>query len=164
MSTNRKNLITSRSANGSVIGTCYLLHFQHPYKHARNYLGWTGGDLNARLQAHAAGRGSRLMAVIGDEGIPWRLARVWEGLTRDVERHMKNQRMGPRWCPLCRSEAPARPRVLNDAKPADRVAAGAGITRLRPATLADLAALEQRYPLWTKVARHGREQAAEVAA
>lgn len=44
-------------------GTVYLLHFDAPYRHARNYLGWAD-DFDALLAEHAAGTGGRLTAVV----------------------------------------------------------------------------------------------------
>lgn len=79
--------------------TVYLLHFDTPYRHARHYLGSTD-DLAARLRAHQSGNGARLMEVVGEAGITWRLARTWEG-GREVERRLKRQHNGPRLCPIC---------------------------------------------------------------
>jgi len=84
------------------MSTVYLIHFDCPYKHARHYLGYTG-DLEARLKAHASGNGSRLMEVITEAGITWRLARTWAG-GRDIERRLKRQKNSPRLCPICRKE------------------------------------------------------------
>lgn len=81
------------------VGTIYLIHFDTPYKHARHYLGWTT-NLNSRLAAHAGGQGARLMAVIFEAGIPWKLARTWTG-TRSRERQLKRQGGASRRCPMC---------------------------------------------------------------
>jgi len=81
------------------MGTVYLIHFDKPYRHARHYLGYTG-DLDARLAAHARGRGARLMEVITKAGITWQLARTWEG-ARSLERRLKRQKNSPRLCPIC---------------------------------------------------------------
>ena len=81
------------------VGTIYLLHFDQPYQHARHYTGWTS-DLDARLAEHAAGRGARLLAVIGDAGIGFQLARTWTG-TRTRERRLKQSGGARRRCPLC---------------------------------------------------------------
>jgi predicted GIY-YIG superfamily endonuclease len=86
-------------------GIIYLIHFDTPYKHARHYTGWTT-DLDARLQAHRQGRGSRLMEVITKAGITWRLVRTWLG-GRDRERAIKDRHEAPRLCPEC--SAPPRP-------------------------------------------------------
>lgn len=86
-------------ARPALIGTVYLIHFDQPYQHARHYLGWTE-DITARLTAHAAGRGSRLMAVIKAAEIQWQLARTWPG-TRARERQIKRQGGASRVCPLC---------------------------------------------------------------
>lgn len=67
--------------------TVYLVHFETPYRHAKHYLGSTA-DLDARLAQHRAGTGARLMAVITDAGIGWRIARTWSG-DRRLERRLK---------------------------------------------------------------------------
>jgi hypothetical protein len=68
-------------------------------------------DLSARLADHAAGRGARLLQVVGELGIGWQLARIWTG-TRARERSLK-QRGAARRCPACRLAAlglqPPRP-------------------------------------------------------
>jgi predicted GIY-YIG superfamily endonuclease len=80
-------------------GTVYLIHLDKPYKHARHYLGWTN-NLDARLEAHQAGHGARLMEVVKAAGITWRLARTWPG-SRDRERAIKNRHEAPRLCLEC---------------------------------------------------------------
>jgi predicted GIY-YIG superfamily endonuclease len=80
-------------------GTVYLLHFDQPYKHARHYVGWAR-NVPRRLAEHAAGRGARLMAVVREAGIGWRLARLWPG-SRARERQIKRQGGHARHCPLC---------------------------------------------------------------
>lgn len=82
--------------------TVYLIHFDTPYKHARHYIGWTP-NLERRLRQHRQGEGARLLAVIKDAGITWRLARTWEG-GRDVERRLKNWHKARQMCPICRME------------------------------------------------------------
>lgn len=80
-------------------GTVYLLHFETAYRHAQHYTGWTD-DLPARLAAHEAGHGARLLAVVRAAGISWRLARTWPG-SRARERQIKRQGGASRRCPLC---------------------------------------------------------------
>lgn len=80
-------------------GTIYLLHFDRPYKHARHYCGWTA-NLDARLVEHATGHGARLLAVITQAGISYRLARTWHG-GRTRERQIKRQGGLSRCCPDC---------------------------------------------------------------
>jgi hypothetical protein len=91
---------------GRLVGVIYLLHFDRPIGDLTNprgfashYTGWTL-DLPARLVDHAAGRGARLMEVVGEAGIGWQLARVWAG-PRARERQLK-QRGAARRCPVCR--------------------------------------------------------------
>ena len=81
-------------------GTIYLLHFDQAVSdHARHYLGWAS-DLAARLEAHRAGRGARLMEVCAERGITWHVSRTWQG-TRDRERAIKDRAESPRLCPDC---------------------------------------------------------------
>ena len=88
-------------------GTVYLVHFsrrisdRHTCQH---YLGWTTGPVAERLAEHASGRGARLTQVAADRGIGMTLARTWDG-GRDLERRLKNQKHGPRLCPLCSGSA-----------------------------------------------------------
>ena len=82
------------------LGTVYLLHFETPYRHARHYTGWSA-NLPARLADHEAGRGARLLAVTLEAGIHAILARTWPGVTREVERRLKNQGGASRRCPAC---------------------------------------------------------------
>jgi hypothetical protein len=90
---------------GRGIGVIYLIHFDrsigdltNPRGFASHYTGWTL-DLPTRLVDHAAGRGARLMQVVGELGIGWQLARIWTG-TRARERSLK-QRGATRRCPVC---------------------------------------------------------------
>jgi hypothetical protein len=84
-------------------GTVYLLHLDPPYKHARHYTGHAEpGRLHARLAAHAAGSGARLMQVVKDAGGSFRLARTWPG-GRTRERELKDRHDAPRLCPICTS-------------------------------------------------------------
>jgi predicted GIY-YIG superfamily endonuclease len=89
------------------VGTVYLLHFDRRYRHAGHYTGWSA-NLELRLEEHAAGYGARLLAVLRDAGIGWRLARTWAG-TRNTERALKRQGGAARRCPLCG----IRPRPAN---------------------------------------------------
>jgi len=84
-------------------GTVYLLHFARPYRHARHYLGYAE-DLERRLARHRAGTGARLLEVISEAGITWRLVRTWSG-SRTLERQLKGRHSGVRLCPLCRGVA-----------------------------------------------------------
>lgn len=81
-------------------GTVYLLHFDRPYKHARHYIGWTR-DLDSRLADHRAGMGARLLAVLREQGIDFKVARTWQGVSRARERQLKVQGGASRCCPMC---------------------------------------------------------------
>jgi hypothetical protein len=81
----------------------YLLHFDEPYKHARHYMGsTTEANLDARLEHHRTGNGSRLMAAVSSAGISWRVVRLWIG-DKNVERQLKNNVRGNtgQYCPEC---------------------------------------------------------------
>jgi hypothetical protein len=100
-------LLEVLEARGRLVGVIYLLHFDQPIGDLTNprgfashYTGWTL-NLPLRLQEHAAGRGARLMQVVGEAGIGWQLARIWTG-TRTRERSLKRSGGAARRCPVCR--------------------------------------------------------------
>lgn len=80
----------------------YLIHFDQPLAHARHYIGWTD-DIEARLERHKAGQGSRLMEVVTSAGIAWKVSRTWTG-GRSLERRLKRQKHAARLCPACSGE------------------------------------------------------------
>lgn len=95
------------------MGTVYLIHFDkpigdlaNPRGQARHYLGYTRGDLEVRLRRHRNGNGARLMEVIREKGIGWRLVRTWPG-GRKLERKLKSRHNSPRLCPICHAKKKA---------------------------------------------------------
>jgi hypothetical protein len=82
----------------------YLLHFDHPYKHAGHYLGW-GKPVAARVATHRAGRGVPLTRAVVEEGIGMQLARVWPGQHRDFEYHLRRRHNNRHLCPICNPSA-----------------------------------------------------------
>jgi predicted GIY-YIG superfamily endonuclease len=80
-------------------GTVYLIHFDRPFGHAQHYLGWAL-DLPTRIKHHRRSTGSRLLAVVNEAGIGWRVVRTWQG-GRDVEARKKKQGGRARHCPVC---------------------------------------------------------------
>jgi predicted GIY-YIG superfamily endonuclease len=98
---------TPAGPHGHPVGTCYLLHFDQRYEHAGHYTGWAT-DLDRRLPEHLLGRGARLLEVITQAGIGFRLARTWPGVTRARERQLKNQGGASRYCPICQDQRKAR--------------------------------------------------------
>src|SRR5215203_1198727 len=102
----------STSTSGSAarrhpLGTVYLFHFDQRYEHAGHYTGWAE-DLDHRVAEHLAGRGARLIEVISQAGIGFRLARTWPGVTRARERQLKRQGGASRHCPICLEDRKGR--------------------------------------------------------
>lgn len=83
--------------------TVYLLHFDRPLKHARHYIGFST-SLKRRLEHHAKGTGSSLMAAVAKAGITFRLVRTWKA-DRTFERKLKNGKNAPHLCPICNPKA-----------------------------------------------------------
>jgi predicted GIY-YIG superfamily endonuclease len=98
---------TSSSSGRHPRGTVYLLHFDQRYEHAGHYTGWAE-DLDRRLAEHLGGRAARLIEVITQAGIGFRLARTWPGVTRARERQLKRQGGASRYCPICQADRKAR--------------------------------------------------------
>src|SRR5262245_39293911 len=90
-------------------GVVYLIHFWKPYRHAKHYLGYSE-NLDKRITDHLCGMGARLMEVVTQAGIEWKVARTWTG-DRKFERKLKNRKDAPHICPIC-----AGPQALNRAK------------------------------------------------
>jgi predicted GIY-YIG superfamily endonuclease len=87
----------------------YLIHLLKPFKHARHYLGSTV-DLDKRITDHLCGQGARLMEVVTQAGIEWKVVRTWKGSRKD-ERKLKNQHNTPRLCPVCNPKIAGRKRI-----------------------------------------------------
>lgn len=79
----------------------YLIHFDQPYKHARHYVGYTSWSVKRRCAHHADGTGARLMQVVTEAGITWRVVRIWRGQGRTWERQIKNYGHTAKLCPVC---------------------------------------------------------------
>jgi len=86
-------------------GTVYLLHFEpglpNGNRVVRHYLGWTDGDVDARVALHVAGRGSPLVRAVIAAGGTVTVERTWPGVDRHFERRLKNRHEAPRLCPNC---------------------------------------------------------------
>jgi hypothetical protein len=139
------------------MGLIYLLHFERSYRHARHYLGYTD-DLEARLPAHRAGRGSPLVAAAVRDGIDFRLAATWPGDRRE-ERRLHRYRNSPRrLCPICRDQhrpdAPAATVAPIDA--GDRALVDALAQLAEPVTLPALQAHLRRRGLAPVGSAHAR--------
>jgi predicted GIY-YIG superfamily endonuclease len=86
------------------MGYVYLIHFNEKLHHAQHYIGYTD-DLNARMDRHMAGLGSKLIKAVIEAGITFKIAKVWEG-DRSLERSLKNKKKARLFCPCCAGERP----------------------------------------------------------
>lgn len=84
----------------AVKGSCYLLHFEPPYKHAGHYLGWTSRAVTERYGDHITGKGSPLVKAAVEAGCAVVIARVWHDVDRHFERALKNQKNSRRLDPI----------------------------------------------------------------
>lgn len=96
------------------MGTVYLIHFDQAIGNqektrglAQHYLGWSSKPVKERLKQHENARGARILAVLQEKGIGWKLVRTWDG-PRALERKLKNYHNNPRLCPICRAQAGAK--------------------------------------------------------
>lgn len=69
-----------------------------PLAHAGHYTGWAT-DVAHRLEMHAKGQVSKLLAAVAAKGIKWELASVVPG-DRFLERQLKKHSAARR-CPIC---------------------------------------------------------------
>jgi predicted GIY-YIG superfamily endonuclease len=83
------------------MGQVYLICFDENYKHAKHYIGYAENDAEARLEAHKQGYGAKLLRVLNDAGIGYKIVRVWENVDRHFERKLKNEGHSKRHCPCC---------------------------------------------------------------
>jgi predicted GIY-YIG superfamily endonuclease len=82
-------------------GIVYLIHFEKKLHHAQHYLGYCeDGNLEARLERHIRGDGSKLMRAVMEAGIQWKVVKTWEG-DRHFERSLKRKKNSSRLCPCC---------------------------------------------------------------
>ena len=132
------------------MGVIYLLHFRRSYRHARHYLGYTD-NLDARLAAHRAGRGSPLVAAAIAAGIEFELAVTWPG-DRHRERQLHRYHNTPRrLCPICRGTPDPADAAAPEAETPSRVGDDRLVAALidigEPATLAAIGAHLRRRQL-----------------
>lgn len=80
----------------------YLIHFDEPLCHAKHYIGYCDdGRLEERIKEHRAGYGARLLEVLNEKGIGYKVVKTWANKTREFERKLKNQKHAGRHCPCC---------------------------------------------------------------
>ncbi|MEN6316707.1 MAG: GIY-YIG nuclease family protein [Clostridiaceae bacterium] len=86
----------------------YLIHFDKKYKHAQHYIGYTD-DLDRRMYEHELGsKGARLLQVVRDAGINFKVVRTWPEGDRSFERRLHNRKKSSQLCPICRKAAAQR--------------------------------------------------------
>lgn len=82
----------------------YLIHFDKPYRHARHYIGFTD-NMDRRMHEHEFNcNGARLLQVVREAGIGFRVVRTWPDGDRSLERKLKNWKKSSCLCPVCRAE------------------------------------------------------------
>ena len=92
--------------DSGVVGTVYILHFEPAYRHARHYVGWTAGDVDARLATHLQGAGLRAAVRAG---VDVQLVATYQG-SRHLERRLKRWHNTGQFCPACRARRGGRAR------------------------------------------------------
>lgn len=111
------NFTLPKTAKENVSGQVYLLHFDiQPDQivpttrpdaytktfHARHYLGWALVAQD-RIDEHYKNQsGVKLIDAVHNAGITFTVARVWDDVTREFERKLKNQGGLSRHCPICK--------------------------------------------------------------
>src|SRR5919197_3492243 len=83
--------LAGTNGQGPPQGGVYLLHFLQRYEYAGHYTGHAD-DFNNRVAEQASGdhRAARLLQVIRQAGIGFRVARLWPGASKAYERQLKN--------------------------------------------------------------------------
>jgi hypothetical protein len=61
-------------------------------------------DDGRKRRGEKHGPGATFMGFVNFMGVPWRLARTWEG-GYELEKKLKNRKQAPRLCPICNPEA-----------------------------------------------------------
>jgi predicted GIY-YIG superfamily endonuclease len=92
-----------------VRGTVYVLHFDPPYRHAGHYIGWTAGDVDARIATHLQGAGSPLVRAAVSAGVTVELVAAYPG-SRALERRLKRWHKTTQFCPTCGARRGGRAR------------------------------------------------------
>lgn len=96
-----------------IVRSCYLLHFEPAFKHARHYLGCTD-NLDRRLKQHydGKGKGSPLVKAAIDAGCHVSLSNTWLG-GYEFEQWIKKQKNIKRYCWICQETPWAKVASLN---------------------------------------------------
>lgn len=86
----------------------YILHFDRKLAHAQHYIGFVdhlaGHTVEARLEHHKNGSGSKLLRAVVRAGINVRIADIWSDGDRNFERMLKNKKKARLFCPICQSK------------------------------------------------------------
>ena len=85
----------------STKGQVYLICFNEHYHHAKHYIGFAKSGVEARLERHRSGHGSKLLRAVTQANIGFDVARVWDNVDRNFERKLKNHKKSQDYCPRC---------------------------------------------------------------
>ncbi len=104
----------------------YLLHFYDPetlrsarLHRAGHYCGMSE-DVSKRVAEHGTSKGAKLTLAARKAGLSWVVVKVWHG-GRRLERQIKSQKHGPRYCPICRGEISLEQVLAEQPPPRGRV-------------------------------------------
>lgn len=84
-----------------------MLHFDHPYHHAKHYCGFTTRDVMKRIDEHMnvnSSKGSGLVKAVIRNGIGVKIGAVYVDSSTDLERKIKRSKNTRRFCKICNKE------------------------------------------------------------
>lgn len=89
------------SSQSNLTGYVYLIRLDTLLSNkVRYYIGFTPRTPLERLETHRKGQGAKILAECNRRGITYHIVRVWEDVTRNFERKLKNRKNHKRLCPI----------------------------------------------------------------
>lgn len=82
----------------------YLIHFSKSFKGKQHYIGYTE-NLEQRIHAHRCTcDGAQILKAARQNGVSFKVVRVWENGDRALERKLKNRHNSKQLCLLCQGK------------------------------------------------------------
>ena len=102
----------------------YLICFDKKYKHAKHYIGFVDNNdgLENRIDMHKKGQGARLLQVLNENGIDYKVVRIWKEGDRNFERKLKNLSHSKELCPCCAERENFFTNILKDSEEINKAA------------------------------------------